>query len=132
MIRGAGHIGVAVKDIEASLNAFVKIVGCVKPEIKSVTEVKMKFAVIDLEGISVEFVQDDNEDGFLSRDVRKKGDHIHHFCLLSDDIDEDVRKLQSRGVEMMDQRPKVGLRGKRIALTAPDAFNGIPIELSEP
>jgi len=51
---------------------------------------------------------------------------------LSDNIEEDVEDLKRRGIEMMDQKPKVGLRGKKIAMTMPSALNGITIELSEP
>ena len=57
---------------------------------------------------------------------------IHHFCLLTDNIEKDIEELKSRGVEMADQEPRVGLRGKKIALTMASALNGITIELSEP
>jgi hypothetical protein len=76
--------------------------------------------------------QDKSEDGFLGRFAAEKGDAIHHFCLLSDNIEEDVEELKQRGVEMMDQKPRIGLRGKKIAMTTPSALNGITIELSEP
>jgi methylmalonyl-CoA/ethylmalonyl-CoA epimerase len=51
---------------------------------------------------------------------------------VSDNIEEDVEALKKRGVEMMDQKPRIGLRGKKIAMTMPSALNGITIELSEP
>jgi hypothetical protein len=47
-------------------------------------------------------------------------------------IAEDIESLKKRGVEMMDQAPRVGVRGKKIAMTMPSALNGITIELSEP
>jgi methylmalonyl-CoA/ethylmalonyl-CoA epimerase len=68
----------------------------------------------------------------MARFSRGKGDAIHHFCLVSDNIEEDVEALKKRGVEMMDQKPRIGLRGKKIAMTMPSALNGITIELSEP
>jgi hypothetical protein len=47
-------------------------------------------------------------------------------------MDKDVESLKAKGVHMTDHEPRTGLRGKKIAFTAPDALNGISIELSEP
>ena len=47
-------------------------------------------------------------------------------------IEDDFEVLKDRGIEMQDQKPRIGLRGKKIALTKPSALNGITVELSEP
>jgi methylmalonyl-CoA/ethylmalonyl-CoA epimerase len=132
MIKGIGHLGIVVKDIEKSLNALAQIINFESPAIKEFPEKKMKCAVVEVDGVALEFLQDKSEDGFLGRFAEEKGDAIHHFCLLSDNIEEDVEDLKRRGIEMMDQKPKVGLRGKKIAMTTPSALNGVTIELSEP
>jgi methylmalonyl-CoA/ethylmalonyl-CoA epimerase len=132
MIKGIGHLGIVVKDIEKSLNALSQIINFEDPPIKEFPEKKMKCALVEVNGVALEFLQDKSEDGFLGRFTTEKGDGIHHFCLLSDNIEEDVEELKRRGVEMMDQKPRVGLRGKKIAMTMPSALNGITIELSEP
>ena len=126
------HLGIVVKDIEKSLKSLSQIINFESPAIKDFPEKKMKCAVVEVNGVALEFLQDKSEDGFLGRFAAEKGDGIHHFCLLSDNIEEDVEDLKRRGVEMMDQKPKVGLRGKKIAMTMPSALNGITIELSEP
>ena len=92
----------------------------------------VKAAVVDINGIGLEFIQDYTGDGGLAQMINEKGDMIHHFCLLTDNIEEDLENLKQRGVEMLDQEPRVGLRGKKIAMSAPSALNGISIELSEP
>ena len=132
MIKGIGHLGIVVKDIEKSLDALAQIIQFESPAIKEFPEKKMKCAVVEVNGVALEFLQDKSEDGFLGRFAAEKGDAIHHFCLLSDNIEEDVEALKQRGVEMMDQKPRIGLRGKKIAMTTPSALNGITIELSEP
>ena len=132
MIKGIGHLGIVVKDIEKSLNALSQIINFESPPIKEFPEKKMKCVLVEVNGVALEFLQDKSEDGFLGRFAAEKGDGIHHFCLLSDNIEEDVEELKRRGVEMMDQKPRVGLRGKKIAMTMPSALNGITIELSEP
>ncbi len=132
MIKGIGHLGIVVDDVEKSLTALSAIINFEKPTIREFPEKKLRCAVVNIGGIALEFLQDDSQDGFLGRHVREKGNAIHHFCLLSDEIEKDVADLTQRGVEMRDQQPRVGLRGKKIAMTMPGAFNGITIELSEP
>jgi methylmalonyl-CoA/ethylmalonyl-CoA epimerase len=132
MIKGIGHLGLFVKDIEASIKALTKIVDIDIPAIKEFPDAGLKCAVVDLKGVSLEFIQDYKEEGPLAHLLDEKGDMIHHFCLLSDNIEDDVALLKKRGVEMADQEPRIGLRGKKIAMTTPNALNGITIELSEP
>ena len=132
MIKGIGHLGIVVKDIENSLDALSQIVAFKRPVIREFPDKKMKCAVVELNGVALEFLQDNSEDGFLAKFHRERGDAIHHFCLLSDGMQQDVETLKEKGVPMMDHGPRAGLRGKQIAFTAPDAFGGISIELSEP
>ncbi len=132
MIKGIGHLGIVVKDIEKSLKSLSQIVDFENPSIKEFPEKKMKCAVVEMDGVALEFLQDNSEDGFLRKFNQEKGDSIHHFCLLSDNIEKDLEVLKEKGVQMMDLEPRVGLRGKKIAFTMPDALNGISIELSEP
>ena len=101
-------------------------------QLRNFRKKKMKCAVVAMDGVALEFLQDNSEDGFLAKFNRGKGDSIHHFCLLSDNLEKDIEALKQKGVQMMDYEPRTGLRGKMIAFTAPDALNGISIELSEP
>jgi len=132
MIKAVGHLGIVVKDIDVSLKALSKIIDIQSQAIKEFSEKKMKCAVVELGGITLEFIQDSSEDGMMTRFIKEKGDAIHHFCLLTDNIEDDVEALKQRGIEMLDQTPRIGLRGKKIAFTKPSALNGITIELSEP
>lgn len=132
MIKGIGHIGIVVKDIEKSLNAMSQILDIDPPTISDFPDKKMKCAVVKMDGVALEFLEDNNQNGFLAKFNREKGDGIHHFCLLSDDIEEDIAALKAKGIPMLDQEPRLGLRGKRIAFTSPEALNGVSIELSDP
>jgi methylmalonyl-CoA/ethylmalonyl-CoA epimerase len=132
MIKAVGHLGIVVKDIDVSLKALSKIIEIQSAAIKEFSEKKMKCAVVELGGIALEFIQDSSEDGMMAQFIKEKGDGIHHFCLLTDNIEDDIEALKQRGIEMLDQKPRTGLRGKKIAFTKPSALNGITIELSEP
>ncbi len=132
MIKGFGHIGIGVRDIERSLAALSKTLGVAVPPVKELPERKAKVAVVDMFGVGLEFIQDDSENGLLATFVREKGEGIHHYCLLTDDIDADVQELEERGVKMIHQQPVIGLRDKRIAFISPESLDGIFVELSEP
>ncbi len=132
MIKGFGHIGIVVKDIDASLAALAKALNIPVPPVKDVAEKKTKVALVEIGGVGLEFIQDYSEDGAFAKLVRERGDTIHHFCLLSDNMQADIDTLRERGVEMADSQPRIGLRGKPIAFTRPSILNGIPIELSTP
>ncbi|MBK5100330.1 MAG: VOC family protein [Desulfobacteraceae bacterium] len=132
MIQGIGHIGITVKDIEDSLAAISKTLDLPIPAIRDNPDKKMKVAVVNLPGVKLEIIEDYSEEGEFAKFVKERGNAIHHFCLLTNDIEGDIKTLQERGVEMADQKPKIGLRGKRIAFTKPSALRGIPLELSEP
>jgi len=132
MIKKVGHIGLFVKNIEETVEALSKFMDFDKPSIKESGAMGIKAGVIDLAGFELELIQDMNDEGHLAQFVKEKGDMIHHFCLETDDIDADIAKLKERGVEMADQTPRIGVRGKRIAMAAPAALNGVTIELSKP
>jgi methylmalonyl-CoA epimerase len=130
--RSIGHIGVGVRDIEKTARALSEVLGVPMPDIKDLPERQAKVAVVDLGPISMELIQDDSEDGLLATFVREKGEGIHHFCMDTDDIEGDVAGLKARGVEMIHQEPRTGLRGKRIAFISPNSLAGLFCELSEP
>ena len=132
MIKGVGHIGLAVKDSDRVVTALCVALSIPRPEIKDVPEKKMKVAVVKLGEVGLEILEDYSGDSPFARFVQERGNSIHHFCLISDDMEADIETLEKRGVEMTDRKPKLGLRGKRIALTTPDLLDGIFIELSEP
>jgi methylmalonyl-CoA epimerase len=131
MIKGIGHIGVGVKDIEKTLATLSEVLGVPVPPIKDVPEKQARVALVDLGAISMEVIQDDSENGLLATFVREKGEGIHHFCMITDDIEADVASLKERGVEMIQQKPVIGLRGMKIAFISPNSLAGIFCEMSE-
>ncbi len=132
MIKGFGHIGIGVRDIERSLEALSKTLGVAVPRIKDLPERRARVAVVDMFGIGLEFIQDDSENGLLATFVREKGEGIHHYCLLTDDIEADIQELEERGAKMIHRHPVIGLRDKRIAFISPESLDGVFVELSEP
>ena len=131
MIKGIGHVGIAVKNMEETLASISKALNVPIPAVLDKPEWKIKGAVVQIGETAMEILEDYGG-GPFARFVQERGNAIHHLCLVTDNIEEDIEVLKQRGVEMADEKPKIGVRGKRIAFTKPSILGGIPIELSEP
>jgi methylmalonyl-CoA epimerase len=132
MIKGIGHIGIFVKDIEASLQGLCNLLNIPRPPTKDNPEWHMKVALVDAGGLQLELVEDYSQQTWVAESVRAHGDHIHHFCLVSDDLETDLAALARRGMKLKMPSPVKGLRGKKINFLEPETTGGIPVELSEP
>jgi methylmalonyl-CoA/ethylmalonyl-CoA epimerase len=132
MITGIGHLGVFVKSIEATVEAVSKFVPIEKPAIREVPERGIRMALVHIGQTGLELIQDLDPQGPLAKSLAEKGNFIHHFCMLSDRIEEDAGRLAGQGIQFLDPQPKVGLRGKKIVMSTPAVLDGIAIELSEP
>lgn len=132
MITGIGHLGLYVKSIEEAVATLSKFTPLEPPAIREVPERGIRMALVQIGAVGLELIQDRDPEGPLARRLAAQGNFIHHFCLLSDAIEEDAGRLAAEGVAFLDPRPKVGLRGKKIVMSTPAVLDGIAIELSEP
>ena len=132
MIEGIGHIGIFVSDVAAAVESLCKTFDLEMPVIKDVPERSMKVAVIPWGAVMLELVEDYSNDGSVARMVKERGNFIHHFCLVSGNIEADIANLRSKGAQMATPEPTLGLRGKRIAFIKSGVLDQVPIELSEP
>jgi methylmalonyl-CoA/ethylmalonyl-CoA epimerase len=92
----------------------------------------MKIAVIEWGPVSLELLEETGPDGVLSGPVEERGDFIHHLSLITDAMDDDIAELESKGVQMGQDKPYIGLRGKRISFITSGILGEIPVELTEP
>ncbi len=132
MIKGIGHIALTVSKIENVVAALCRAIGVPPPPIRDIPERKLKVALVDMGNLQLEILEDTSTDGFIARHTAAHGNAIHHFCLLSDNLETDLAALKEKSIPLMDDLPRMGVRGKRIAFISPELLNGIPIELSEP
>lgn len=132
MIKGIGHIGFAVRNLDEVLQAITKTLNLPFPPIlEKKKEWNMRAAVVQIGEIGIEILEDAGQ-GMIGQFVKAKGNGLHHICVLTDNIEEEIETLKARGVELMDEKPRVGIRGKKIAFTKASAWGGVPLELSEP
>ena len=123
------HVGIAVEALAETLPFFRDVLGL--PET----------ALDDADGASivglnageslVELLEAENEESPIARFIAKRGPGIHHICFSVDNLDEMLERCRRAGVRLIDEKPRVGAEGKRIAFLHPKSTGGVLVELSE-
>ena len=123
------HVGVAIRDA-APLVAFLRDTFGLEtdaPEVLGPHQVRF----VDTGECKIEFVEPRTSDGPIARFLGKHGDGLHHVCLRVTDIEASVKDLIARGIRMIDETPRPGAHGSRIAFIHPSSAGGLLIEIKQ-
>jgi methylmalonyl-CoA mutase C-terminal domain/subunit len=125
------HTAICVRDIDASIALIEDILGQKVAHRENVPAQKVDAAFFDFpNGASLELVCPDGNAG-LEKFLEKRGDALHHLALRVKDLDEVLKRLDARGVPLLDKAGRPGARGHRVAFLHPQAFGGTLLELVE-
>lgn len=123
------HIGIAVSDLEAILPFYRDVLDM--PEVPLDDADGARIAGLAAGESLVELLEAETPDSPIGRFVARRGPGIHHICLAVDDLDATLARCRAAGVKLIDQEPRRGAEGKRIAFLHPSATAGVLVELSE-
>jgi methylmalonyl-CoA/ethylmalonyl-CoA epimerase len=123
------HIGIAVESLEALRPFYRDILGM--PEVPLDDADGAAIAGLAAGESLVELLEAQTPDSPIGKFVAKRGPGIHHVCFAVDDLDGTLARCREAGVRLIDQVPRVGAEGKRIAFLHPSATGGVLVELSE-
>ena len=123
------HIGIAVKSIAASIPFLTDILGLEQAEIDDSDGARIA-AVVSGESL-VELLEPAGDDTPVGKFIARRGPGIHHICFSVDDLDATLEKCRQAGIMLIDETPRLGAEGKRIAFLHPSSTEGILVELSE-
>ena len=125
------HIGIAVRDLDASLAEYQRQYG-VEPSHREVVESQgVEEAMIPVGGSYVQLLQPSASDTPVGRFLDKRGEGLHHVAYAVADLEQALAHLEAEGVDLIDKEPRIGGRGTRIAFVHPSALAGTLIELVE-
>ena len=125
------HIGIAVKDLEASNELFSKLFNR-KPFHKETLETQyLEVSFFELNDSKVELVQPISEKSTVHKYLEKKGEGIHHVCFEVEDIHAEMERLKGEGFQPLTEKPYVGALNKLVCFFHPKTTNGVLIELCE-
>lgn len=130
-LRGTriAHIGIAVESLEAILPLYRDLLGM--PEVPLAHADGARIAGLAAGESLVELLQPEESDSPIGKFLAKRGPGIHHICFAVDDLDGTLERCRAAGLRLIDQRPRIGAEGKRIAFLHPVSTHGVLIELSE-
>ncbi len=125
------HIGIAVKDLQASIPLFNKLLGtpCYKTE--TVESEGVRTAFFATGESKVELLESLHPDGLIARFLEKKGEGMHHIAFEVADIRAEMRRLQAEGFTLLAPEPKAGADNKLVCFLHPKETNGVLIELTQ-
>lgn len=125
------HIGIAVSNLEDIRLVYESLFGIDPLFVETVEDQKVKTLGYDINGTNIEFLESTDSESPVQRFVEKRGNAVHHIALQVDDLDLKLEDLKNKGVRLIDEQPRIGAEGKRIAFIHPKSTGGILIELSE-
>lgn len=131
MIKKINHIGVAVKDLNEAIKFYEENLGLEIEGIEEVKEQKVKVAFIPVGESRIELLQSTDPDGPVAKFIGKRGEGIHHIALEVDHIEDFLQKLKEKGVQLIDEKPRVGAHGMKVAFLHPRSAKGVLLELCE-
>jgi len=123
------HIGIAVEALAESLPFFRDVLGL--PEVPLDDADGASIVGFSAGESLVELLEADDPDSPIARFVAKRGPGIHHICFSVDDLDATLARCRAAGVQLIDDKPRVGAEGKRIAFLHPRSTGGVLVELSD-
>ena len=125
------HIGIAVKSIDESLKFWEDTLGIKCHGVDEVAEQKVKTAFLPVEDTEIELLEGTSEESPVAKFIAAKGEGIHHLAIRVDNLEEALAELKAKGVRLIDEKPRCGAGGAKIAFLHPKATGGILLELSE-
>ncbi len=125
------HIAIAVKDIEASKKLFALISNATASETAVVSDQKVKVCFIETGETKIELIQPIEGNIGVAKFLEKRGEGLHHICLEVGDIELALADYKSRGFRLIDEVPRIGAEGHRVAFVHPQSTNGVLIEFEE-
>ena len=129
--RGAriAHIGIAVRAIDELLPFYRELLGLDDHPLENSDGARI--AGLSAGDSLVELLESTSPDSPISRFIDRRGPGIHHICFAVHDLDDVLARCRAKGVKLIDDTPRMGAEGKRIAFLHPASTGGVLIELTE-
>ena len=125
------HVGVAVEDLEAAIELYTNNFGAELTHRASNEKDGLTAAFLRAGEAEVELIQPLREDTPVGKFLANRGPGLHHIAIAVKDIHQAIAEARAKGLEMIDQEPRIGLHGTRIAFVHPKSVGGVLTEFVE-
>lgn len=131
MVKKVDHIGVAVKSLDEALKFYTEVLGLDLQGIEVVEDQKVKVAFLPVGDAEIELLESTDPEGPIAKYIEKKGAGLQHIAFRVDDIEKALDEMREKGVRLIDEKPRYGAGGAKIAFLHPKSTYGVLVELSE-
>ncbi len=125
------HLGIAVNSIDEGKSLWTDMLGLAFEGSETVEEQKVTTAFFPVGESEVELLESTAPDGPIAKFLEKKGQGVHHVAFRVENIEEALEELKEKGIKLIDEKPRKGAGGAKIAFLHPKATNGVLVELCE-
>ena len=126
------HIGVAVEDLDAAIQLYNERMDMREQYRETVEEQGVEAVLLEVGEGHVELIEPLSPDTGVAKFIEKNGEGMHHVAYQTDDIDAALEQVKAAGLRLIDEQPRTGIRGSRVAFLHPKATGGVLTELVEP
>jgi len=123
------HIGIALSGLDAGVSFYRDVLGL--SEVPLADSDGARIAGFAAGDTLVELLEPATDDSPIGRFVAKRGGGLHHVCFAVPDLDEALERCRQFGIRLIDETPRLGAEGKRIAFLHPSSTSGVLVELTE-
>ncbi len=126
------HIGIAVDDLDKAVKLFTELLESEPSPIKEVPDQKIKVVFYRRKGVAaLELLAPTDENSAIGKFLNKRGPGLHHLSFAVENIERKLAELKTRGYSLIDEKPRIGASGRKIAFIHPKSTSGVLIELEE-
>jgi methylmalonyl-CoA/ethylmalonyl-CoA epimerase len=131
MLEDIDHIGIAVSDLDKVIKTFEDGFGLEPNFCEEVADQKVRIAGYHIGDSLIEYLEPTTTDSSIARFLEKRNNSIHHIAFRVKNLEQSLKTLKKKRFQLIDEEPRIGVDGKRIAFIHPASCNGILIELCE-
>jgi methylmalonyl-CoA/ethylmalonyl-CoA epimerase len=131
MIKGIDHIGIAVRSIDEAKKFWVDTLGLKYLRTENVPEQKVRVAILVAGEATVELLEPTAVDSPVQKFLDKRGEGLHHLAFANDKLAGHLQSLKAANIGLIDEEPRIGAGGARIAFVHPKSAHGVLIEMCE-
>ena len=128
------HVGIAVADLDAAIERYTLLLGRSPKVVEEVADLGVRVALFETENVvggHIELLAATDPDNSIARFLKRHGEGLHHVCIYVDDIERRLAEMKAAGMRLIDEKPRLGARGNRIAFVHPQSSHGVLLELEE-
>jgi methylmalonyl-CoA/ethylmalonyl-CoA epimerase len=125
------HIGIAVKNLDKAISYYENILGLKCYAIEEVKDQKVKTAFFKVGQTKIELLESTDPEGPVGKYIEKRGEGVHHIAFNVTNLPDKLKKVEQKGIQLIDKIPRIGAEGLNIAFLHPKSTFGVLTEFCE-